>query len=361
MSDFPRTFDEITPGWLTQVLHESGAINGERVDSFESTNIGDDQGLQGDVSRISLTHDSAAPDAPESLVIKFSLADDKRRVWQIQNGNSEREVMFYSELAADVGMAVPSVYFSQFDSDSGHMNIVQQDVGRFRAVDQSDDCSFDDATTTLNSLAQMNSKWWNSDRLFDYPWLKNQSDSDQLQSNIDRYNERLEGCFEILGDFLPVGFESLARKYQSRIAEINETYSRGAQTLVYGDYRTGNLVFDDSTTTESRVIEFDWAGASRAKPTSDVFYFMSLNFGIESRRQNESQLMSSYHERLIDLGVGDYSFDEFMDDARLGLFNVVSTAVIASAGIGKMVESEAGKKTSRCAFRACSDRYRLEY
>ena len=71
--------------------------------------------------------------------------------------------------------------------------------------------------------------------------------------------------------------------------------------------------------------------------------------------------MSSYHERLIDLGVGDYSFDEFMDDARLGLFNVVSTAVIASAGIGKMVESEAGKKTSRCAFRACSDRYRLEY
>jgi|GEM_PF-1682691 hypothetical protein len=37
--DFPRTIDEITPEWLTQVLRESGAIRDAGVESFESTQL----------------------------------------------------------------------------------------------------------------------------------------------------------------------------------------------------------------------------------------------------------------------------------------------------------------------------------
>jgi hypothetical protein len=41
--DFPRTFDEISPEWLTQVLRESGAISDAVVESLVLENV-DGQG-----------------------------------------------------------------------------------------------------------------------------------------------------------------------------------------------------------------------------------------------------------------------------------------------------------------------------
>lgn len=342
--DFPRTVDEITPAWLTQVLRQSGAIGGNTVRSIETSNIGADQGLQGDVSRISIAYANQESSTPESVVVKLSLADDERRAQLNNLGASEREVWFYNELAADAGISIPGVYFSKFDTESGHMNIVQEDVGRFRVVDQSDDCSFDDAITALTGLAQMHARWWNSDQLSNYPWLGGPANSDRFKNMTDAYNERLEGCFEALGEWLPAGFESLARKYQSKLAEVAMKNSRGALTLTHGDYRTGNLVFDDTGSSGSRMIAFDWAGVSRAKAAGEIGYFMSLNFGIDSRRHNESRLLAEYHSRLVDFGVSKYTFDEFMEDARWGLFVVVFTAVMASANISKMTETEAGRK-----------------
>jgi hypothetical protein len=117
--DFPRTVDEITPEWLTQVLRESGAITGSGVESFSSIEIGADQGLQGEVSRLALTYQKSDPQGPESVIVKLSLADDERRAGVNLRGFSEREAVLYSELSATAGIAVPKVHFASFDSESG--------------------------------------------------------------------------------------------------------------------------------------------------------------------------------------------------------------------------------------------------
>jgi hypothetical protein len=342
--DFPRTIDEITPEWLTKVLRESGAIDGAEVESFEAATIGDDQGIQGDVNRLSLAYDKQELGAPESLVVKLSVTDDERRAQLASSGSSEREVNFYKELASQAGISTPEVYFSGYNPDSDHMNIVQEDLGQYRMVEQADDCSFDDATAALTGLAQMHGKWWDSDRLLEFPWISVDTDSERIQGSIERYNARLETCFEVLGEWLPAGFERIARQYAGKIQDVRETFHSGALTLTHNDFRTGNLAFDDTDPANKRVIAFDWAGASRAKGARDVSYFMSLNLEVETRRGIESQLQRGYHDQLVDQGVKNYSFDEFLDDYRLGLFSGVRVAVEASPLLEKMIESEAGLK-----------------
>ena len=45
--EFPRTVDEITPEWLTQVLRASGAITDTSIVSFSPAEIGVGRGAGG--------------------------------------------------------------------------------------------------------------------------------------------------------------------------------------------------------------------------------------------------------------------------------------------------------------------------
>ena len=67
---------------------------------------------------------------------------------------------------------------------------------------------------------------------------------------------------------------------------------------------------------------FDWQAASRGKGAVDVAYFISLSFATESRHRLEGQLLADYHDSLVELGVDNYSFDEFGVDVRIGVFRL---------------------------------------
>ena len=60
--DFPRTADEITPEWLTQVLRESGTIRNASVESFEVSGLAG--GLVGNVNRVLLEYDQKEHGSP---------------------------------------------------------------------------------------------------------------------------------------------------------------------------------------------------------------------------------------------------------------------------------------------------------
>ena len=91
--DFPRTVDEITPEWLTQVLRESGAIQKSTVESFDIEPIGVGMGTVGILKRLVLQFDVHEPNAPGSVVAKFSpIEESKREFFKRLN---TREYQFY--------------------------------------------------------------------------------------------------------------------------------------------------------------------------------------------------------------------------------------------------------------------------
>ena len=116
--DFPRTVDEITPEWLTQVLRESGAIGDASVRSRTVKTIGDDQGMTADVVRIGLSYDREEPTAPRSVIAKLHRpwgADDDSILSDTLRITYEREVRFFKELGSYSGKAVPRLHFAEFD------------------------------------------------------------------------------------------------------------------------------------------------------------------------------------------------------------------------------------------------------
>ena len=55
--DFPRTVNEITPGWLTRVLRDSGAIKQARVESIDASPMGEERGATAELHLLNVGYD----------------------------------------------------------------------------------------------------------------------------------------------------------------------------------------------------------------------------------------------------------------------------------------------------------------
>ena len=319
MNNFPRTVDEITPEWLTQVLRESGAIRKSTVESFEIGNIGDDQGVTAEVSRIDLCFDQTEIGAPHSVVVKMTQPDLLGGMPETRRAVFERETRFFQQMGPDSGMRTPLVFFAAIDSATGVFTLVLEDLNYLRAVDQADDCSYEDASACLLSLATMHAKWWNSAELPGYSWLLDRPTGADPITAQENMSNGLDPFLDMFGDYVPNGIESLARKLTPKIPEIVASVSSSPVSLVHGDFKLGNIFFDDSAEGAKKIVAFHWQLVGRVKAASDVGTFVMQSFSTKSRRQHEHQLLAEYHASLTDLGVEDYSYDQFISDVQVSL------------------------------------------
>ncbi len=342
---FPRTSDEITPEWLTATLREQDVIKSSKVESITITNIGGLKGFAGHVNRVDLVYDRSERAAPRTLIAKLALPDHENRKFLNNIGVYEREVRFYLELASASGMATPVLYFADYDAESGYVILLLEDLSHLRAVDQADDCSFDDASAALRSLARMHAKWWEDERLAGLSWLLNPADPSLLRAAQEGFARNLEPFLEMAGDHLPTGLEAIARRLVPKLADVQVAMARRPVTLNHGDFSLGNLFFDDADNAANQVIAIDWQVAGRSRPASDVATFIMWSFAVESRRQHENQLMTEYHADLMDCSVKGYSYDEFLTDLRLALLSHLAGIAYVIVILGEtMLSTDDGRK-----------------
>src|SRR5262245_39657370 len=113
----PASLDEITPEWLTTALRAAGHLSGGRVGAVRARPVGEGSGFIGVVARLEIAYDDDAGAAPRTCIVKLPSADPgSRQVGQLY-GLYEREVRFYADLAADVGIDAPRCYLSAYDAD----------------------------------------------------------------------------------------------------------------------------------------------------------------------------------------------------------------------------------------------------
>jgi len=341
--DFPRTVDEITPEWLTQVLRESGAISGARVESFKVSNVGDSAGVAGLVSRLELAYDIVEPEAPTSVIIKQAVADGETRA--LVAPMNHIEVQFYKHLAVSSGVRTPRSYFSDGEEESGYAAHVFEDMSGLRSVNQADDIDVGDARAALEMLAGMHARWWNSPQLSEYPWLRRWDSPPVIEWINDIYAKNLEGFFKVGSDRIPDGIEKIVRDLEPTMVELLTSFARQPVTLVHGDFKPANLFFDDSGHA-TEVVAFDWSNAGCSKAAVDLAHFIGLGFSTETRRTHELKLLTDYHDALVDLGVSNYSFDQFIEHFRLGLLIRLPFRMTVIASMGKnMTSTDEGRKT----------------
>ena len=330
--DFPRTVDEITPEWLTQVLRESGVIGNAVIDSFELETL--TGGSMGVVTRVRPSYKNGDSEYPQTLICKLASADDELRIQRNNSGFAERETKFYREMSDRSSVRVPRVFFADHDNETGYKALLLEDMGHLRFQSSAEGCSFEDALNVVRAAAGMHAKWWGDEDLLTHDWLVDYADSKDDQW-IEPYlkDEHLDTFLEISAKYLPAEFSNMFRKFAPKYSETRELLSRDPLTLTHGDFRVANLLFDDSVQGPESVVVVDWEAVGRSRGAYDIASFLGGALHAETRRLHEHDLLQTYHRGLIDNGVDGYSYDEFIFDYRVSLLvrcGRLSTRVIRS-------------------------------
>lgn len=322
----PKSIDEITSEWLTEALRSTDTIRGVVVKSFDAEVIGVGQGFTGQIAKLRLEYDSDEEGPPASLVAKLPPADPDLRTFVNGLGVYERETRFYEEIADKIELRTPQRYYSATNADIGDHVLLLEDFATAQVGDNVKGCSTEDAELAIRRIAKFHATWWESPQLAKINWIG------AFNRNAERsqiaFQQRWDVFIEKFGDLLTDAFLDVGGKVGSRIAAIANQLAESPQTVVHGDLRLDNMLFDKSRASASLVV-IDWQLISMGRGAYDFAYFLGFSLPSEQRRAMEMDLMRLYHSVLVNNGVRGYGFDQCLHDYRLSIPLLLRRLVVA--------------------------------
>jgi len=268
--------------------------------------------------------------APASVVVKLPAEGEGSRATAQRGRLYEREYRFFTELAPHTDVRAPGCFAAGYDAATDTFALVLEDVSSSVEIDQLVGCPVDLAERTLRELARLHASWWGRKDLYAHSWLTTFASADRL-GNLSRLmrdgwpvlcsaaEERLGADARRIGAavlaFLPRGLAAL---------------DAHPQTLVHGDPRLDNLMFDAGAA-RAPIVLLDWQNVSRGAPASDVAYFLAQSLTAADLRAHGEDLLACYHAELTGHGVTDFPLSELSEALRQAL--PVSFAVAASLAV----------------------------
>lgn len=354
----PEHLDELTPEWLTQVLSERGILASASVESVSREMLGDGEGFLGVIARMTLQYDREVSGAPGTLIAKLPRAAN--RAMGEMMGAYERESLFYEELAPQVPLRTPRLYYGAFDRDRGSEQqskilafvdrlpvslaqrtvgagkwiagrkkrryvLLMEDLAPARAGDQVRGGSLRDCARLLDAVAPAHAAFWGGGALHGQFWVVPQSIDVRMRFGLfrqhiapfcARYSALVDAGLGRIVDWLAQHGLELTRRL----------YAGTPETLLHCDLRLDNVFFRDAADNGAdEVIVFDWQLVRRGPAAYDVAYFLSGALAPETDAASEQALLRGYHDRLLAAGVEDYPYSDFVRDYQRALLAVLQT------------------------------------
>lgn len=330
---FPESIEELSADWLTHVLRASGAL-GERetIHVAEPVRIG--TGLMGHNYRVRLASESTIP---SSMVLKFASSDATSRGTGIATGAYLREIRFYEHLAPRTTMRVPRCYWAQFDPSRGSFIVVMEDLVRARPGDQITGCDVSIAEAVIDQAVELHAGFWGAEGIGpEHDWLSAPGDSERASGAQTLYQTVWPGFVARFGHHLSPETLELGLRFGDNLPHW--ALQRTAPfTIVHGDYRLDNLLFDIPCedreyggTEGAAVCVVDWQTHNLGVGAADVAYFLGAGLLPGDRRTAERGLVGRWHAGLMRRGVTGYSWERAWEDYRAMTWGGVLMAVVAS-------------------------------
>jgi hypothetical protein len=289
----------LTPAWLSAAL-------GRTITGVAAEAIG--TGQMGASWRLTLSSDEPGP---KTLVAKLAAGDAAARA-RVSFG-FQKEVGFYTDLAATLDVRTPGCFYGAITDDGADFTLLLEDLAPSVPGVQADSCRVDQAIGAVRNLAALHAPRWNDASLREHAFL----------SPID------EGIAELFGAALVPATEVFVDRYESGLGVDDVATLRAAAAVivpwmldrpdpfavVHGDYRLDNLMFPP---TGDAVAALDWQSVSVGAPGRDLAYFVGTTFAPEDRRRCEDDLVTAYHDELMARGVRGYDRGRCADDYRAG-------------------------------------------
>jgi hypothetical protein len=318
------TPEDLTPSWLTAALTSSRVLEGARVVKATFHPIG--TGQMCDCVRLDLHYDRPT-DAPGTIVAKLPAADETSRATAKALRSYENEVRFYQELAPELPIRTPHAYYADIDVDSASFVLLLEDLAPARQGDQLRGCMPGQAQIALEELVKLHASHWGDVSLADIEWLHGDKATNNqfLMALLPGLWEgfRARYAAELSVDVIQAGTALFSQIEAYLLAE------HGPSTVVHGDYRLDNLLFDPAPGGVP-VAVVDWQLCTDGPAMNDVAYFIGAGLAVGDRRTVEMDLVRSYHTSLAGAGVSDYAWDQCWQDYRRGTWSGLIMAIAAS-------------------------------
>ena len=316
---------DVTPRWLQTVL-------GVEVRSVDVIPIG--TGQTGATYRLAVSYGSDPVDLPDTFAIKLSSQDDAVRERVALGYRSEHA--FYTEVAHQVRVPVPHHYHCEISSDGGDFVLLLADLAPAVQGDQIGGCTSAEAELGVQALAGLHGPTWGDPRWPAFPGLAMSMTS--------------EDAVKGLGDVAVMATQITLERLGARMtAEDRETATEAMSmatrwlmadrhrfSLLHGDYRLDNMLFDPDRT---RVTIVDWQTLGVGLPARDLAYFTGTGLLPESRALADEDLVTAYHSELLEYGIADYDRDLCWRDYRVGMLQV---PLLATLGCAFAISTERG-------------------
>lgn len=320
----PSTIDDVTPEWLTAALREGGEDC--TVGSLEQVEIGAGLGVSASIYRVTPTYTEGS--GPETVIAKLRQVDDTAAVRSHMLQFYQREASYFRDVAPHSRVKVPQAWWAQSDEETPDYCILLQDLGGLRTVSQIDGLEMDDAKAALDQLAIHHVEWWNR-----------RDDLSQLRCNFpidhEMYPVLLPGLFENgyaeVSKHLEVPdiVHEVAKTYAERIGPNMAKLGDSPRTLLHGDYRADNLMFDEDGTPWV----LDWQITGGGTAAYDLGYFLSQSVTSEMLAENEAELLAYYQDQAVAAGAERSDFDGFEWMYRLAVLHCIIYPIGAGEGV----------------------------
>jgi aminoglycoside/choline kinase family phosphotransferase len=318
------TPEDLTPSWLTAALTSSRVLEGARVVDATFRPIG--TGQMCDCVRFDLHYDRAT-EAPNTIVAKLPAADETSRATAKALRSYENEVRFYQELAPELQIRTPHVYYADIDVASASFVLLLEDLAPAQQGDQLRGCTLGQARVALEELVKLHASRWGDGTLADIEWLHGDKAANNqflvalLPGLWEGFRDRYAADLSV--DVIQAGTVLFSQIEAYLLADL------GPSTVVHGDYRLDNLLFDPAPGGVP-VAVVDWQLCTDGPAMNDVAYFIGAGLGVGDRRSVEIDLVRGYYSSLTVAGVTDYAWDQCWQQYRRGTWSGLIMAVAAS-------------------------------
>jgi hypothetical protein len=321
----PRSPADVTPHWLSSVLRVG-------VESVDVAPIG--TGQTGATYRLSVTYAAEQTAFPSAFAVKLSSQDDAVRERVALGYRAEHA--FYTGVADVVGVPIPEHYHCEISPDGGDFVLLLADMAPAIQGDQIAGCTTEEAALAVRALAGLHGPTWCEARWADFPGLAMPMTDDAAAEGFgDVAVMATQITLQRLGDRMTAENRDTASEAMSMVRPWLLA-ERHRFSLVHGDYRLDNMLFDPDRT---RVTVVDWQTLGAGLPARDLAYFTGTSLLPAARGAADEELVAAYHCELLTYGVTDYDRDACWRDYRLGMLQV---PLLTTLGCAFAISTERG-------------------
>ncbi len=288
---------EISAEWLTALLQPR--FPGAVVDGFEVDTV-----IGGTATKIrlilTLNETGKALGLPSTLWLKagFEANSASEHLRAIYLG----EALFYRDLAAELNLGPPRAFAAMVEEGSGQSYILLEDLIPLGVSfgHTSQPLSPDMAAKSVQLLARLHARFWNSDALKGFDWL--QGGGALIKSGVHDLTyapELWNRCAALPRGQFMTGAMADREAMHGVMSRLLSYDLLRANCLVHGDAQLMNMYFLPDGTPGL----LDWQTAMLGYWAHDLAEFIVTGLTVEDRRASERDLIRIYRQGLRDHGV----------------------------------------------------------